>query len=219
MPSSESVVIPRDKLGGCQRWELGRFDAPAAETRRAESAADADPPIHLPTAAEVEQIHQEAQRTGYAAGYEEGTARARMEALRLHTLAENLETALQEIDQTVADALLSLALELARQMVCKALAAKPDLVLEVVRESLQQLFHAHATLYLHPEDAALVRTHLADTLNHAGHRIFEDEQIARGGCRVEAAGSQIDATVETRWRRLLESLGRSGAWFEDRSTP
>ena len=31
MPSSESVVIPRDKLAGCQRWEIGRFDAPSAQ--------------------------------------------------------------------------------------------------------------------------------------------------------------------------------------------
>jgi flagellar assembly protein FliH len=215
MPSSESFVIPREKLAGVQRWELGRFDTPSAQLRHAENSAEPAPQIHLPTAAELEEIHQEAQRAGYAAGYEEGTARARMEALRLNTLAENLERALQSIDQTVADALLSLALELARQMVRKALAVKPEVMLEVVRDSLQQLFHAHATLYLHPEDAALVRAHLGDTLNHAGHRIFEDEQITRGGCRIETSASQIDATVETRWRRVLESLGRSGRWFDN----
>lgn len=206
-------VIPKEKLTAFERWELGSFDPPPAPCQAAVEGVSASD-IRLPTAEEVERIHQEAHRSGYAAGYDEGTARARMEALRLHTLAENLEQALRSVDQSVADALLNLALELAQQMVRQALEAKPDHVLDVVREVLQQLFHPHATLYLHPEDAVLVRSFLGDQLAHAGHRVFEDEQLTRGGCRAEAGGSQIDATMETRWRRITETLGRSGNWQE-----
>ncbi|MDR2881834.1 MAG: hypothetical protein LBV29_08060 [Azoarcus sp.] len=36
----------------------------------------------------------------------------------------------------------------------------------------------------------------------------EDETVSPGGCRVETPGAQIDATMETRWRRAIESLGR-----------
>ena len=205
-------VIPKEKLTAFERWELNSFDPAPPKQAAAEGLPACE--IRLPTAQELERIHQEAHKAGYAAGYEEGTARARVEALTLHTMLESLEQALRTLDQAVAETLLDLALELAQQMVRQELRAKPERVLDVVREVLEQLFHPHATLYLHPEDALLVRSFLGDQLSHAGHRIFEDNKLARGGCRVEAGGSQIDATMETRWRRITETIGRSGNWVE-----
>lgn len=226
-----AAVIPKEKLTAYQRWELNSFDpAPAAApppqepvrepepppppVAATETLAEAMPHLSFPTVEELEAIHQEAHKGGYDAGYEEGTARARMEALRLHTLAESLEEAMGQLDQRIADDLVSFALELARRMVSQALQVQPDLVLATVREALQQLFHGHATIHVHPEDAGLVKAFLAEQAGHVGHRVFEDEAIARGGCRVEAAGSQVDATMETRWRRIVETLGRSDNWFE-----
>jgi flagellar assembly protein FliH len=206
-------VIPKERLTAFQRWEMDSFDRPpSAEAEPVLPEPISQEQVRLPTADEVENIHQEAHKAGYAAGYEEGTARARMEALRFHTLAEELEQALTQIDQSVADNLVSLAVELAEQMVRQSLAIKPDLVLGAIRETLQQIFHPHATVHLHPEDAALLRRFTEEQPSHAGHRIFEDATIARGGCRVEAGGCQIDATMQTRWRRIVENLGRSSEW-------
>lgn len=228
--SDAPALIPKEKLTAYERWEMASF-APAVATgaaaavARARAAAAppagatgaakaAEPALKLPTADELERIHHEAHRAGYAAGYEEGTARARMEAMRLHTMVENLGRSLAEMDGQVAQELLTLALELARQVVRQALEVKPELVLEVVREALNQLPHQHASIYLHPEDASLVRSYIGDQLTHVGHRIFEEAQMSRGGCRVEAAGSQIDASMEVRWRRLLDALGRGQVWVE-----
>ena len=204
-------VIPKERLTAFQRWEMGSFDRPPAAEQVVPDPIS-DERVRLPTADEVEAIHHEAHKAGYAAGYEEGTARARMEALRFHTLAEELGQALTQVDQSVADNLVSLAVEVAEQMVRQSLSIKPDLVLATVREALQQVFHPQATVHLHPEDAALLRRFADEQPSHAGHRIFEDEAISRGGCRVEAEGSQIDATMETRWRRIIENLGRSSDW-------
>lgn len=222
MPSSEAPpIIPKERLTAFERWEMGSLGAharPAAapqNPQRQDAAQPAQAAVKLPTADDIERIHNEAHKAGYNAGYEEGTARARMEALRLHTMVENMDKSLEELDRQVAQELLTLALELARQIVRQALAVKPELVLETVREALAQLPHQHAAIYLHPEDASLVRAYQGDQLGHAGHRIFEEPQLTRGGCRVEAAGSQVDFSMETRWRRLLESLGRSETWFEE----
>ena len=76
-----------------------------------------------------------------------------------------------------------------------------------------QLPHQHASIYLHPDDATLVRTYLGEQLGHAGHRFFEEPEMERGGCRIEAAGSQIDGTVESRWKRVIESMGMKGDWI------
>ena len=206
-----SAVIAKENLTAWQRWELGSFDqrkAPAANGA-AQAAAG-----KLPTVEDVERMHRDAHKQGYDAGYEEGTARARMEALRLHMLVEQLDGALAGFDQQVAEQLLGLSLEVARQIVRQAIAVKPALILEAVRDALLQLPHQHAGIYLHPEDASLVRGYLGDQLAHAGHRIFEEASIDRGGVRIEAGGSHIDATMETRWRRVLESIGAGGEWVD-----
>ena len=207
-----NVIIPKENLTAWQRWELGGFDqnkaAPAAPQKKAAAAS------HLPTAEDVERIHRDAHKQGYDAGYEEGTARARMEALRLHTLVEQLEAALDEFDQRVAEELLALSLEVARQVLRQTIAARPTAILDVVREALAQLPHQHAAVYLHPEDASLVRSYLGDQLAHLGHRILEEPGLSRGGLRMEAGGSHLDASVETRWKRVIEGMGAVGDWVE-----
>ena len=212
-----SVIIPKEHLSAYQRWELGSFEQNKNPEKGMPAATGAS--VDLPTAEQVERIHHDAHRQGYAAGYEEGTARARMEAMRLNALVEQLDGALAEFDQQVAESLLALALEIARQVVRQSIAVRPALMLEVVREALLQLPHQHAAIHLHPEDASLTRAQLGDQLAHNGHRIFEEPSITRGGVRIEAGGSHLDATLETRWRRVVESMGTAGEWVEAQPEP
>lgn len=212
------------KLTAWERWELGSFDAPANKPPPQGSEPAAAPAVRLPTAEEIERIHQQAQQEGYQAGlqagqqsglqagYAEGRAQALAEAERIGNLAARLEEALSGLDAGVADELLALALEIARQVVRSELVAQPESLLNVVREALAQLPHQHAAIYLNPEDASLVRSYLGDQLSHAGHRIHEDPKLARGDCVIEAGGSQIDASAATRWRRVIEGLGLEDAW-------
>ena len=205
-----NAVIPGENLTAWQRWELGSFDQKKSVSGPQKAVAASK----LPTADAVERIHQDAHKQGYDAGYEEGTARVRMEAMRMHTLVEQLESALGTFDQQVAEELLRLSLEIARQVVRQTIAARPTVILEVVREALAQLPHQHAAIYLHPEDASLVRSYLGDQLSHLGHRIFEEATLARGGLRMEAGGSHLDAGVETRWKRVVEGMGTANEWIE-----
>ncbi|MDD5247951.1 MAG: FliH/SctL family protein [Rhodocyclaceae bacterium] len=209
-----SDVTDVGKLTAWERWELAEFDGP---TRKPAAAKPAPPPapeptVPMPTAAEVERIYQQAQDDGFQTGYREGQAKARDEAARLERAAAKLDEAMAALESGVADELLRLALELARQVVCREISARPETLLDVVREALGQLPHQHASIYLNPDDASLVRSYLGDQLSHAGHRILEDAKLARGDCALEAGGSHLDASVATRWRRVLISLGIDDAW-------
>ena len=73
--------------------------------------------------------------------------------------------------------------------------------------------HSHATIHLHPEDASLVRSYYGEQLAHAGNRIQEDRSMGRGGCSIEAGGSQIDESLATRWQRVVATLGSNSAWL------
>jgi flagellar assembly protein FliH len=193
-----------------ERWELASFDQappPAVLATGHEGAEE-------PAVDELAAIRQRAADEGHQVGYAAGQAAAREEAVRLQRAVESLEQALTEIDQQVADELLALAVEIARQVVRREISAHPEAILGVVHEALEQLPHQHATIYLSPQDSSLVRSHLGDSLAHAGHRILEAPHLKPGDCLVEVGGSQIDAKVATRWRRVIESLGIESAWTE-----
>ncbi|MFA7279772.1 MAG: flagellar assembly protein FliH [Sterolibacterium sp.] len=219
-----SGFIPKEKLTAYQRWEVAAFDeaeqaavqTPANAPKAAEGDTATAPSIPLPTAEDIERIYTEAQQTGYTAGYEEGLGEARAEADRIAALVENLGRSLQVLDQDIGEELLAVAVEIAGQVLRQSLKVKPELVLPIVREAVAALpmHHGHPALFMHPADVALVRTHLGEQLTHNGWRILEDSTIERGGCRIESGASEVDATLQTRWHRVLDAIGTTGEWLE-----
>lgn len=202
------AVTPKEHLTAYQRWELPAFDM----VKKVSTAPEMD----LPTAAQLEHIHIQAHEEGYQAGYAEGMKLAGTEAQRMERMLESLNKELQQVDQQIAQDLLNLALEIAKQMIQQALKIKPELLLNVVRAAINELpyFNQNAHLVLHSDDALLLRTSMGEQLLHSGWKVFEDDQIERGGCRVETAHSQIDATLPKRWQRVVASIGQENAWLE-----
>lgn len=208
-------------LTAWERWELASLE----EERKDKAAAPEAP--SLPTAAELEAIRRAAHEAGFregyaegleagrkagheeghAAGYAEGRAAALAEAKRLAALAGRVESGLQALEEAVANELLALSVELARAVIRSEIAARPETLRAVILEALERLPQQHATIHLHPEDAALMRNLLGEALQHAGQRIIEDVRLSRGDCLIDAGHAQIDARLATRWRRTLEQIG------------
>ncbi|HMV05947.1 MAG TPA: flagellar assembly protein FliH [Accumulibacter sp.] len=228
--------IPKEKLTAYQRWEVAAFDeqadatphepppsapeavAPSAEPveiRPTEESPVEEHAIVLPTAEEIERMHREAHDAGYAAGYQAGLGAAQAIAGQLASVLDKLPEALAAIDQTVADELLALALEIANQVLRSSLRVRPELLLPVVREAVTTLHphHGQPLLFAHPDDASLIRTHLGEQLAHSHWRILDDAALTPGGCRVELGASEVDATLETRWRRVIEAIGINPEWL------
>lgn len=213
---------PKSSLTAWERWELASFDS-AADSTLGLSTGPASP-----TARDEEsrRIHEQARVEGHQAGYEAGIAEGlaagktradamgQEEVLRLARLAENLEQCMAELNQAVADNLVALSIEVARQVVRETVDAKPEVLLGVIREALEQLPLLHAAIHLHPEDASMVRLRAGDQLGHAGHRIHEDPKLTRGDVMIDAGGSHLDASLASRWRRVVEALGQKTPWIE-----
>ena len=219
--------VPKEKLTAYQRWEVAAFDEAeqaAARAAKTTPTATGNPdqneqtPLVLPTATDIERMHIEAHQQGYAAGYAEGIAEARTSAEKIDAVMLSLQQSLSELDQHVADRLLATSLEIASQMLRQSLRVKPELLLPVVREAVATLHphSGHPALFAHPDDVALIRTQLGDQLAHNNWRIIEDDTLTAGGCRVELGASEVDATLETRWHRVIESIGISQEWLSDK---
>lgn len=211
-------VIPKEQLSAYQRWELSALDEQHQRTvRQQETGTPEESGLVLPTAEELEQIHQQAYQEGYTAGYSEGRHQVEADAASFGQLLESVDEVLQDWDQEVARQVLELALEVARQVLRGALESEPDRVLGVVREAMNALPQAahHPHLVLHPEDASLVRTHLETELAHGAWRIIEDATVTRGGCRIDTPQGEVDATLETRWKKIVSTLGSNQSWHEE----
>ncbi|WP_281985297.1 flagellar assembly protein FliH [Azonexus hydrophilus] len=223
-------VIPKEQLAAYQRWHANAFDAPnevveapaeppleAAEVVEEEQGEAVAGPLNLPTADEIEQIHEQARQEGYQAGYEEGlqAAAAAMqtardeEIARLRALIENFQQSLGELDQAVGEQTLDLALEVASLVLGSTLAIRRDLLLPIVREALQALPLHHGNLALHanPEDLEALRAGLVELGPPGSINLVPDSTLSPGGCLLKAGHSEIDATLETRWKRVLEAIG------------
>lgn len=160
----------------------------------------------------LEQGRAEGHAAGRAQGLEEGAALAREQAARLDGLAQACAAALDGIEQEVGQSVIQLAVRIAEQVLRTHIRDYPNHILDLVREVMQARPEQSATLRLrlHPDDVELVRAFLQQTPDPGLYRLSADESIARGGCVAETALGSVDATLETRWQRIIAALGQPG---------
>lgn len=197
-------------LGGAPDWQRWKMDSlePAHKPRGAAGG--------LPTVGELEQMQEQVRREGYDEGRAQGMQAAALDAQRLQVLALTLDQTLGTLHERIADEVLTLALDLARQMLQEALPVKKDLLLPVVREAIRGMPSASqpAQILLNPADVELVRAHFGEELRIGNWQIVEDHRIQPGGCRLTSQQGEVDATLGSRWKRISAALGRDHAWLE-----
>jgi len=226
--SRPSIVAQREREEEEARAIAAEEAAALAEVEQAEYETEHAPAPDYPTEEELAAIREEARQQGYDAGFkaghDDGVAQA-LDEQRAATeqalapvreIADNFSTALREADQAISNEVLELALHLAKGMIKTALRVKPELILPIVREAIEYLpvLQQPALLILNPEDAAVVREGIAEELDKGGWRVIDDPTIERGGCKVDTASNQIDATVASRWQRLSLALGKDIDWID-----
>lgn len=235
-----SSALPKKPQSAYQRWEMASFDDNRPGAFKADDDAPPAPAESLVTVAQQLASAREQARleghadgleegrttgleegraaglaAGYADGLEEGRAQAAQEKIQLQQIASSFGSAVAQAEQRMAEELLDLALDLAKAMLKTALAVRPELVMPIVGEAVRYLpsLQQPALLFLHPDDASLVKDQMGNELGNAGWRLVEDAHLERGGCRVETASNQIDASTPTRWQRLAGALGRNADWL------
>lgn len=198
-----SRIITAEQLAEIAPWGPPQVD-PAGRERAG--------PGGVVTAGVLEDLQQEAYREAYAQGLKDGFAagqeQVRMQVDRLSQLLTDLARPMDELDAAVGEELVALAVALARQLVRRELKQDPTQIISIVREAIGQLPVAarDVRVQLHPEDAAIVRDHLATATHERAWTLVEDPMMMRGGCQVVTAASRVDARLETRLGALLSEL-------------
>ena len=155
-----------------------------------------------------EEAYKEAFDQGLAEGRKAGQVEVRAQVEKLAGMFHDLAKPFEVLDAEVERELLTLAMALARQIVRRELKTDPTQIIGIVRDAIAALPVAarDVRVHLHPEDAAVVREHLAPTESERAWVLVEDPVMARGGCQITTATSRIDARLETRLAAILSEL-------------
>ncbi len=151
----------------------------------------------------------EGREAGLAEGRAEGLAAVQEEAEKIQRLAQACAQSIANIEEETGEALVNLAVSIARQVLRSTLKAEPERILDVVQEILQADGSHQGILKLrvNPADLELVDQYLQNDGTVSHWRLQADMSIDRGGCIAETSLGNIDATLQTRWKRVTSTLG------------
>jgi len=225
MSRAHSSFIPAEQVENATDWAFSAVDQAALRFAAKLKAQ----------ALEEERARNDTERKagyneGYAAGFAQGHAQATMEgdkrindyiatqgqdaAERMVALFESAQSQLQQTEPVIAQGVLALACDIARQVLRRELQMNPASVQPVVQEALGLLLadSKAAVVRLHPHDAEVVGSRFQQAFPQLQISVLPDGGITAGGCLVESGTTVVDATVERRWAQVVSSLGLDAAW-------
>ncbi|HJU19453.1 MAG TPA: FliH/SctL family protein, partial [Stellaceae bacterium] len=173
----------------------------------------------------------EGREKGYAEGFAAGTRAAEQalaaEARRLAAIVRSLGSPIPALERAVEDAVLALALEIARCVIGGEIARSHEPLLRLIRAAIAKvpIEMGAIEIVLNPADLDLVRT-LAPEIEEAGAALIGDMAVEIGGClvighddakdvrwhpRLREGVSQVDLSLAARWRNVILTLFDGGA--------
>lgn len=234
MPSSNqryySRFIPSEEVGAVTQWKFGAVDGSDLIEPEPEPEALPEPPV-IDEAAQLALV-QQACDDAYARGFSQAQAETALEwqrrmddyvaqqghemAQSLNAVMQSLEASLAGVQQKIAQDLLALACDIAREVVRQELSCNPQALLPVVQEAVGMLLSEGrpAVVRMNPADMAAVQAPLASLAGGSGVQWLPDAAIAAGDCLVESGGTVVDATLAKRWERAVAALGLQSPWQE-----
>lgn len=224
--------IPGEEIAEAVQWQFGDVgDADVALLplrREVQEEAVPEPGADREAQEQLQRVHDAALAEGLHQGQAQATqewqqrlddyvaGQGRQAAAQLSGVVQALEDSFSGLQQHMADELLRLACDIARQVVRQELQSNPRALAPVVREALATFVQESrpAAVRLNPADWKQLESPLREEFGGTRVQWQPDPAVAPGGCMVEAAGAVIDGSLDTRWRRAIAALGLVSAWRE-----
>lgn len=221
--------IPGEEIEVVQQWRFGAIDTAAQMLAAQVKAREAEQDV-----AHQESVRGEGFQAGFTAGVAQGRAQAEGElqqrmadflatqasdsAQHLAALFASAQSQLDEAQQTMAQGILQLSCELARQVLRQELSVNPNVLMPVIREALDLLGaeHKSAVIRMHPADMDVFQGLISAEFSGMALSLRSDPALQPGGCTVESAGTVVDASLKKRWQRAVATLGLTTAWEDTR---
>ncbi|WP_210542262.1 flagellar assembly protein FliH [Rhodoferax sp. PAMC 29310] len=220
-----SRFIPGEEIDSFKQWDFGAVDSAAlllaAKAKEEENSVESG---------KDDALTQQGYAQGYAEGFVQGQAQLRLEAQRqisefvdqqgqeaserFLALFANAQAQLMESEQVIAQGVLELACELARQVIRQEISVNPNVLQPVIREAMGLLGveTKAAVVRLSPADFEVLEDPVRTEFAAMSLTLVADSNLSAGGCLIESAGTVIDGRIEKRWSQVVASLGLNQAW-------
>lgn len=224
MTSSKTSGFSPSELASLSVWLMPDISGNPESVDLEEAPEIEPPPMPGLTVNEIEAMQKQAyeeafaqgKKDGYSEGFNEGLRQGydenehvlKKKATEFVGLLESLSQPFKVLDAEVEKELVKLAVAIATQIIRREIKLDSGQVIAAVREAINvlPLSSQQVSLYLHPEDAELVRSALSLDEMSPAWKIVEDPLITRGGCKVDTQISHVDATVENRLAAVIATL-------------
>jgi flagellar biosynthesis/type III secretory pathway protein FliH len=161
---------------------------------------------------EAESLLEQARLAGAAQGREEAKQEIMPSAIALANAGQALIVFEQQMIARYAPQMVRLALAIAEKIVHKTVAADPEIVASVLERARREVVDARRIrVHLNPADykmLASTRPELLTMGNDSGREIevVADEEVGRGGSRLETEIGVVDATLPTQIAEIHRQL-------------
>ena len=224
-----SRFIPGEEIDAVSQWNFSAVDTESIQLA-AQLLADQQLADRELAQARDERRDEEVRQLAYAEGFAQGKASVLLQAEKqvqdykqeqgtqsARQFGEMLDSAREQLAQSqevIAQGVLELACELARQVLRHELSVNPNVLQPVVREGLGMLTDDNkaAVLRLNPIDLDVLQETMDMEFTNLALTWIPDASIEQGGCVISAGAAVIDGALPTRWRRAIAKLGLEVLW-------
>ena len=133
---------------------------------------------------------------------------------QVNSVVQNLEEAIPKAFREMEEALTHMACTLTKKLMAN-IPVDAERIRAVVSEAIGELEREAALqVRIHPEDLALLSEGIqgnnpAIQFNRGDHlRFTPDENLTRGGCYIKTPFGDFDATMESKWARVVAAFQR-----------
>ncbi|HLR30707.1 MAG TPA: FliH/SctL family protein [Paenalcaligenes sp.] len=160
----------------------------------------------------VNEGHSKGHKKGFEKGYQEGLKRAQQEAKelelekinQLHTLIVQATEQLQQLDDTLGEALVSLCCALAERILQQEVQAQNYDLLPLIQRAVRHLTDEQPiTVYVHPDDHTVLSKH-PEWKSH--WQLYADSNLSPCSVVIQAPWGLVDAQLHSRWQEILAAL-------------
>ena len=154
---------------------------------------------------------KQAEERGQQLGYEAGWNAAHNERVVLVQAASTMEAEFERFKSELSERLLDLAVLVSKKVIGDTLALHPEQAAELLNQVLEsmQLHSKAVTLRAHPNTIRVLEAQFGDQQMLGNLRMIEDRKQLQGGFLLQHPEGEVDATLQTRWLRAIEALGRN----------
>lgn len=154
---------------------------------------------------------KQAEERGQQLGYEAGWNAAHNERVVLVQAASTMEEEFERFKGDLSEKLLDLAVLVSKKVIGDTLAMHPEHAADLLNQVLDsmQLHSKAVTLRAHPNTIRVLEAQFGDQQMLGNLRMIEDPKQLQGGFLLQHPEGEVDATLQTRWLRAIEALGRN----------